>query len=252
MKPGAPQPRTLTAVIGAMREEVELLEAALERPLAERQGPYEWSRGLLEGQEVLIARCGIGKVNAAALTQALLARGANRVLFTGVAGAVDPTLAVGDVVIGADAVQHDVDVTELGYAPGEVPGSGTIFPADPLLVSAAAAAARSVVTSEVRVGRIASGDAFVARSDSASRIRNLFGAAATEMEGAAVAQLCHLWGAPFVIVRVISDNADRSANVDFRAFTEEAAVSAASVTRELLKRLGATTLGPAAERTLTS
>src|SRR5690606_32932508 len=134
--PVAPPMNSLApvAVVGAMAEEVQRLRAALEGGLAQRAGPYEVTRGRIEGVDVLLAECGIGKVNAAALTQYLLSMGAGSVIFTGVAGALDPQLCVGDVVIGSEAVQHDVDVTALGYAPGEVPGSGTTFVADPRLV----------------------------------------------------------------------------------------------------------------------
>src|SRR5690606_7987617 len=105
---------------------------------------FRISRGHIEGVEVFVARCGIGKVNAAALTQYLLTLGVRSVVFTGVAGALDPALRVGDLVIGEEAVQHDVDVTALEYAPGEVPGSGTVFEADARLVRLAREAAETL------------------------------------------------------------------------------------------------------------
>ncbi len=229
----------LTAVVGAMSEEVERLSEALLQPSWETSGPYRWQRGRLEGQAVLLAECGIGKVNAAGLTQALLAAGAQQVIFTGVAGALDPKLRPGDVVISSDAVQHDVDVTKLGYKLGEVPGSGLAWPADPELVVAAQRSAADLTDVTVVVGRIASGDTFVAGAAEAALIRERFGAACAEMEGAAVAQLCHAWGVPFVIVRSISDSADHGAELDFRAFTELAARNAELVVRGLLRRSGA-------------
>ncbi len=188
---------------------------------------------------MLLAECGIGKVNAAALTQALLTAGAGRVVFTGVAGAIDPRLRVGDVVISVDAVQHDVDVTGLGYAPGEVPGSGRVWVADPALREAAAAAARELDGVRVVEGRVASGDIFVSDPALVERLQFEFGAACAEMEGAAVAQVCAKWGVPFVIVRSISDSADHSAQVDFGAFTSVAARRSEAVVRGLLRRLAA-------------
>lgn len=225
------------AVVGAMAEEVQRLRAALEGGLAQRAGPYEVTRGRIEGVDVLLAECGIGKVNAAALTQYLLSMGAGSVIFTGVAGALDPQLCVGDVVIGSEAVQHDVDVTALGYAPGEVPGSGTTFVADPRLVRLATEAGGTLEGVRTVVGRVASGDVFVAGEDASSRIRELFAASCAEMEGAACAQVCAAWGTPFVIVRSISDTADHQANVDFRAFTALAAERAEALVREMLRRL---------------
>lgn len=223
--------------MGAMPQEVQRLEAALQRPVTEVSGPFRWLRGQLEGHQVILAECGIGKVNAAALTQALLGAGAKRLVFTGVAGGIDPELKVGDVVISSDAVQHDVDVTGLGYEPGEVPGSGVNWQADAQLVQAAAAAAGELEV-RVLVGRVASGDTFVASAELTQRLRRDFGAACAEMEGAAVAQICHRWGAPFVIIRSISDSADHAAQTDFRAFTEVAAANADTVVRGLLRRLG--------------
>lgn len=229
-------PSTLTAVVGAMREEVERLEATLLDTVMRSAGPFAWLEGRLEGHRVLLAECGIGKVNAAALTQALLSAGATRLLFTGVAGAVHPDLRVGDVVISSDAVQHDVDVTGLGYQPGEVPGVGKVWHAAPELVEAARAAAAELDL-RVMVGRVASGDTFVADVAATRRLSERFDALCTEMEGAAVAQVCHRWRVPFVIVRSISDSADHSANVDFRAFTQVAAATADRVVRGTLKRL---------------
>lgn len=220
-----------------MPEEVARLRAGLVAPSAEGAGPFGWERGTLEGVSVLLAECGIGKVNAAALTQSLLAAGAERVVFTGVAGGVDPGLAIGDVVVSVDAVQHDVDVTGLGYALGEVPGAGAVWSADPALRLAAVAAAGELEGVRVVEGRVASGDLFVASSLHASRLREAFGAACAEMEGAAVAQVCARWGVPFVIVRSVSDTADHAAHVDFRAFTALAAERAEAVVRGLLRRL---------------
>lgn len=220
-----------------MREEVERLEASLEAARPGGQGPFKWLAGSLEGHAVLLAECGIGKVNAAALTQALLSAGATRLVFTGVAGAVDPSLQVGDIVISSDALQHDVDVTGLGYELGEVPGSGRVWQADEGLVALAAEAAADLPGVTAVVGRVASGDTFVASAEATARLARDFAATCTEMEGAAVAQVCSRWEAPFVIVRSISDRADHAAQVDFRAFTLRAAVNAEKVVRGLLRRL---------------
>ncbi len=220
-----------------MAEEVARLRAGLAGTAAARSGPFAWESGSLEGVPVLLAECGIGKVNAAALTQALLAAGAARVVFTGVAGAVADSLRIGDVVVSSDAVQHDVDVTGLGYEPGEVPGVGKAWEADPALRSAAVVAARALEGVRVFEGRVASGDAFVSDPARVWQLRQTFGAACAEMEGAAVAQVCARWGVPFVIVRSISDTADHSAGVDFRAFTLVAAERAENVVRGLLRRL---------------
>lgn len=226
------------AIVGAMREETEPLRAAAVGAVAERVGPFTLHRARLDDVPVLLATCGIGKVQAAALTQALLDRGAAAVLFTGVAGGVDPTLRVGDLVVAADALQHDVDVTALGYALGQVPGYDAVrWVADADLRDRVEAAARTVAAAEgvrVVVGTVASGDRFVADPEGVARLRSAFGAACAEMEGAAVAQVCAAWGVPWAIVRSISDTADHAANVDFRAFTKVAAARAVAVVRAVL------------------
>jgi adenosylhomocysteine nucleosidase len=228
------------AVIGAMEEEVAPLRAAAVDAVEEGAGPYRWHRGTLDGVPVLLAACGIGKVNAAALTQALLGRGAGAVMFTGVAGGVDPGLRVGDLVVAHDALQHDVDVTPLGYEAGQVPGEPPVWAADPDLRDLVVSAAAEVAEAEgvhVIVGRVASGDAFVADPRRVADLRRRFAASCAEMEGAAVAQVCARWGVPWAIVRSVSDTADHDASVDFRAFTEVAARRAVAVVRAALRRL---------------
>lgn len=226
-----------SALVGAMEEELEALLAAVERPRRLRLGPFAVTAGALDARPVVLAHCGIGKVNAAALTQALLTHGAARLIFTGVAGAVQPGLRVGDLVVSTDAVQHDVDVTALGYEPGRVPGEPLNWPADPELRRLALEAGGELEGVHVVEGRIASGDQFVADPARVRALRERFGAACAEMEGAAVAQVCARWGVPFVIIRSISDSADKSAHVDFRSFTPLAAARAKRLVRGILRRL---------------
>ncbi len=228
-----------TAVIAAMPEELAGLRAVATGSAPVAAGPFEVTAARLEGVSVLLAECGIGKVNAAALTQALLGAGARRVIMTGVAGGVDPALRVGDIVVSVDAVQHDVDVRALGYEPGQVPGESLAWVADEALHAFALAAAGEVAANAgVRVvaGRIASGDQFVADAAHVAVLREQFGAACAEMEGAAVAQVCARWGVPWVIVRSVSDTADHDAEVDFRAFTRSAADRSVAVVRGTLRR----------------
>lgn len=226
------------AIVGAMPEEVATLLPSLGGRRTERRGGFEVHRGDLLGRPILMAVCGVGKVNAASLLQQLLNDGARGLLFTGVAGAVDPSLRVGDVVVSHDAVQHDVDVTPLGYAPGQVPGEPAVWPADPVLRDVALEAARATAgEGRIIAGRIASGDAFVADAKRTAALAADFGASCAEMEGAAAAQVCARWNVPWVVVRSISDAADHEASVDFRAFTDLAAARAEGVVRGVLERL---------------
>ena len=229
-----------------MAEEVERLRAGLQDAVTVLDAPFTVQSGTLAGVSVLLAECGVGKVNAAALTQYLVSRGARSCVFSGVAGATAEDLSVGDVVIGDTAVQHDVDVTALGYAPGTVPGSPPEWQADDELVAIASGVARTTAargeangspTFRVLVGTVATGDQFISSPDKAAALRDVYDAACAEMEGAACAQVCAAWGVPFVIVRSISDNANHTATVDFRAFTRLAAERADRIVTGILEAL---------------
>lgn len=227
----------VTGIIGAMPEELAALLEPLRDATRSQEGAFTLFYGRLEGHPVIVAQCGIGKVNAAALTALLILRGATRLIFTGVAGAVDPGLKVGDLVISRDAVQHDLDVTGLGYPPAQVPGEAFSWPADAQLQSLALAAAQTVQGVSVVLGRIASGDQFITDAARVRWLREALQAACVEMEGAAMAQVCAKWGVPFVIIRSISDTADHRAGIDFRTFTPLAAERAKQVVLKILRRL---------------
>ena len=225
-----------------MAEELEQLLAALLEQKTLQRGAYTLHAGTLQGKPVLVAQCGVGKVNAAALAQTLVLEGVSHVIFTGVAGGVAPGLKVGDIVVSRDALQHDADVRALGYALGEVPGEPLSWPADRALQEAALAAAGALpeVTAgevEVVLGRVLSGDQFIADRNKVAFLFSTFDGACAEMEGAAVAQVCSRAGVPFVIVRSISDSADGGAEIDFRTFTPLAARRAKAVVLGMLGRL---------------
>jgi adenosylhomocysteine nucleosidase len=222
-----------------MQEEVELLLAELEGPQLLEYPGVSLHRGKLDGVEVLLTVGGIGKVNAAMTTTYLMVAGASQVVFTGVAGGVHPELKVGDIVISTDCLQHDVDVTALGYPLGEIPGETLSWQANAALMQLAAEAAHEVEGVTVMQGRIASGDVFVASPEQALALWQSFGAACAEMEGAAVAQVCSKHGVPFVVIRSVSDTADGGANVDYREFMPRVARHAKQVVRGMTKRMAA-------------
>lgn len=231
-----PQPAPI-GIIGAMPEEIELLTAELvERETRDWMG-FTFYSGRLDGQAVVVTQCGIGKVNAALCSAALLSQGVSRVIFTGVAGGLHPDLRVGDMVVSTDCVQHDVDVTALGYAVGLIPGERPTWDADPALRDLALQAAATLQDVRAVEGRVASGDQFVASREKGAWLRDTFGAACAEMEGAAVAQACAKWGVPFVVIRSMSDTADGGANLDYPSFMPLVARRAKAVVREMLRRM---------------
>lgn len=222
---------TKVGIIGAMDSEVESLKARVENAKVTELSGMEFCEGAIEGVSVVVVKCGVGKVHAAMCAQTLACCfGVTHVINTGVAGALGEVLEVGDIVVSTDAVEHDMDVTPLGYAAGEHPDLKLVaFEADAALRAAALGAANSLEGVNAYEGRVCSGDQFIAGADDKARITSTFGGMCCEMEGASIAHVCHNNGIPFVVVRAISDKADGSANVSYPEFEKAAAAHCASV-----------------------
>ena len=157
---------------------------------------------------------------------------------TGIAGSLSPELDIADLVISQDAMYHDFDCTEFGYPYGQVPRMDTLtFPADEAMMAWAFAAAEAVNPGHAKIGRVASGDQFIASKERKDFIIEKTRALCTEMEGAAIAQTAYRNGVPFVILRAISDKADNSAQMDYPTFESMAAHHCAQVTRTMAKTL---------------
>ena len=219
-------------IIGAMEQEVETLLGLLEGKNTTIHAGTAFHAGKLDGCDVVIVQCGIGKVNAALCVQMLCDfYEVTHLVNTGIAGSLDAALDIGDLVISEDAMYHDVDVTNFGYVPGQMAGMPASFQADSTLVKAAYAAAEAVNPGHTRMGRVASGDQFVCDQGLKDKIIAVTGASCTEMEGAAIAQAAYRNGVPFVIIRAISDKADNSADMDYPTFERIAAHRCAAVTR---------------------
>ena len=229
-------------VIGAMDSEVRQLRARVEGARVREVAGMEFVEGAIEGVEVVVARCGVGKVNAAMCATALTTQlGVTHVINTGVAGSLDGRIDVGDIVVSTDAVEHDMDVTALGYRPGEHPDLHLVaFKADASLREAVTrAAAEAAADVHVFEGRVCSGDQFIGSVAAKARITETFGSMCCEMEGAAIAHVCRLAGVPFVVVRAISDKADDSGNVDYPTFEKAAAEHCARLVLAALPMIGA-------------
>lgn len=226
-------------IIGAMTEEIELLEKNMTGAEARTKTGISFVCGTLFGKPVVVCKSGVGKVNAAVTTQILIDTfEAEAVIFTGVAGALDPELEVGDIVVSVDCVQHDMDVTALGYPKGTIPFQETsVFTADPELKHLAFEAGLKLFQGRAKLGRVLSGDQFIADKKVVAGLREELSGACTEMEGAAVAQVCSMNGIPFVVVRSMSDKADGSAHVSFAEFTVLAAGNSYKIVEEMIKSL---------------
>ena len=236
MKDNAGKP-AVTGIIGAMPDEVASLTAAARVERRETVAGMEFHIGALGDREVVIAQCGMGKVNAALCAHTMIRLfGAAEIINTGVAGSLDNTLDIGDFVVSTEALQHDFDVSPIGFRKAEIPYTGlAAFPAAPELRARAAAAVREAAPGQkVLEGRICSGDQFIASAEQKRRIVSDFGGLCCEMEGAAIAQACYLNGVPFVIVRAISDKADDSEEVSFEVFAKTAAERCAAAVKRML------------------
>ena len=230
---------TKLGIIGAMEIEVAILKSKLENARVTKIGPMEFFEGTLAGCDVVVVMCGVGKVHAAMCTQVLCSHfGVTHIVNTGVAGSLDAQLDICDVLVSTDAVQHDMDVTHLGYDVGKVPGlDTTAFPADEKLMKLAFDASEAIRPGHTRLGRVATGDQFVCSDEQKAKIIANTNACCTEMEGAAIAQTAYVNRVPFVILRAISDKADGSAELDYPTFEKIAAANCAAVTEALAKKL---------------
>jgi adenosylhomocysteine nucleosidase len=227
-------------IIGAMDVEIELLKSDLELEGTTSKARMEFYEGELSEEEVVLVKSGIGKVNAALCAQILIDNfEVDKVIFTGVAGAVREGLDVGDIVISLDTIQHDLDACSLGYKLGEIPEMDKIrFKADEELVELAKEAGEKVMTAEdikVVTGRVLSGDQFIADAEKVKWLYDSFAGDCAEMEGAAVGQACFLNDTPFVIIRSMSDKADGSADIDYPTFMEAAAHRSYQIVEEMVK-----------------
>jgi len=211
-------------IIGAMVEEIELLHQNVKNVQQSTIAGVTYYEGTFHGQAIIYCKSGVGKVNAAICTQVLLSMDVDCVWFTGVAGALDPRLNVGDIVISSSALQHDMDVTALGYAKGVIPFQEVSdFVADESLVKLAVQASEALFQNRTVVGRVVSGDQFIASVDKVKELHEVFGGACAEMEGSSVAQVCYANSIPFIIIRSMSDKADGSADISYTDFVVEAA-----------------------------
>jgi adenosylhomocysteine nucleosidase len=245
-----------TAVLGAFADETVLLKQQLSNRKDYSFEGISFFTGKLNNRPVVLADTGIGKVNAAMTTTLLITKfEPDEVIFTGIAGAINPELRPGDIVIAEKIAQHDYGlVTDAGFEtqatanPAGAPNP-LFFTADKKLLDEAAAASRKISLNQVETteglhqpkiitGVVVTGDSFIASQKRSKRLRESLSADAVEMEGAAVAQVCYLQNIPCIVIRSISDKANETAVVDVERFMAVAAGNSATLVAEMVRQLG--------------
>ncbi|GEL06789.1 5'-methylthioadenosine/S-adenosylhomocysteine nucleosidase [Salisediminibacterium halotolerans] len=225
-------------VIGAMEEEVEMLREKMDKLDRAVIAGCEFHLGKLEGVEVILAKSGIGKVNAAISTTLMnQLYHPDYIINTGSAGGLNPELEVGDVVVSTEVRYNDVDATVFGYEYGQVPRMPAFYPPDERLISIAAESAEAAGIPAAK-GLIISGDSFMSNHDRVEQLKKTFNKPyCAEMEAGAIAHVCHQFQCPFVVIRSLSDIAGRDAKMSYDEFLEDASVNSANMVLIMLEEL---------------
>ena len=228
----------MIGIIGAMQIEVDALCAKMTDKSKETLSGIDFYVGKLCGREVVIAKCGIGKVFAAICAQTMIIKfNVEIIINTGVAGSLDSRLGIKDLAVSLACVEHDMDTSPLGDPVGLISGINIVeIPTDKELCEMVLSAAGKLGVNVV-AGVIATGDQFIGDPKKKRQIADTFSAVACEMEGGAVAHVAYVNSVRCVIIRSISDNADGSAEIDYPEFTKAAAAVSTAVTIALVESL---------------
>ena len=228
----------MIGIIGAMDVEVENLKAKIENKKIESFSGIEFVSGKMFGKDVVVAKCGIGKVFASICAEAMILKyEPDYIINTGVAGTLTCELSIGDVAISENLCQHDMDTSPIGDPKGLLSGINIInIPADEYLVNLA----ETVIKEQninCKKGIIASGDQFIASKEQKDFIVSEFNAIACEMEGASIGHVCYVNKVKFLVLRAISDSADNSSHMDYPTFLKMASENSTKVTMGLIERI---------------
>jgi len=227
----------VVGVMGAMPEEIEPILERLENVQKHEIADNIYYTALYGSIDLVIAYSKIGKVFSALTAATMIEKfGVQKMLFSGVAGAVNPELKIGDLIAATKLCQHDLDITAFGHPYGFVPEGKVFVEANPRLLEIASDVARKLGV-KLKQGVIATGDQFVASLERKSWIEQTFNADALEMEGASVAVVCDALNVPFFILRAISDAADMDAGFDFDTFLQSSAIKSAEFIFAMLDEL---------------
>lgn len=225
-------------IIGAMDIEVTALKEKLTNKEQVTVSGIDFFCGELRGKQVVVAKCGIGKVFAAICAQTMILRfGVTHVVNTGVAGTLTEKLGLLDVAIADGVVQHDMDTSPIGDPVGLISGiNKVVLPTSRALAALAERAAESIDKNTL-TGIVASGDQFISDPERKKFITDNFGAICCEMEGASIGHVCYVNGVECLIVRSISDSADGSAHMDYPQLVSHAAAQSQAIVEWIVENI---------------
>ena len=218
----------MIGIICAMQLEADGIIELTQNKTTETINKMTFTSGTINGKDVVIVVCSEGKVNAAmCATTLILKYNPNIVINSGVAGALSSKVSIGDIVIATSAVEHDMNITALGYRQGEVPvpeGKIMYFECDKKIADTFYEVCKFLPETRVEKGIIASGDIFVSDRSHRLKIADTFDALACEMEGASIGHVCYRCGVPYGIIRAISDDLNENKGMDFVKFCQLSAL----------------------------
>ena len=228
----------MIGIIGAMSVEVEGLKARLSNPKREIICGAEYVSGSLFGKDVVVAQCGVGKVFAAVCASTMILKyNVSAIINTGVAGTLSERVGILDFAISDSVVQHDMDTTAIGDAPGLISGINIVEISASKRLSALAAELAVKQGKRSATGVIASGDQFISNRDRKNYIRDTFSALACEMEGASIGHVCYLAGVDFVVIRCISDSATGDAEMEYPEMVSRAAEQSGALVLAMIEAM---------------
>lgn len=225
-------------IIVAMEEELESILDIMDNIEEKEIYGLTFKTGQIEKNKIIVVKCGVGKVNAARVTQILIDTfNVKCVINVGAAGALSPLLNIGDIVIGEKLIQHDFDITAFDHDKGYITGVGDYIYSDIELIEKFKKAANNLKEKDykIKTGIIATGDIFCTDIEMKNKIFSKFDADCVEMEGAAIAQVCYLDNIPFIVIRSISDSPNGNNEIDFDKFVELASKRCANILKEFFK-----------------
>lgn len=228
----------MIGIIGAMDIEVEKIKAFLTDVSSETISGVNFVRGKFCDKDIVVAKCGVGKVFAGLCAEAMILKyNPELIINVGVAGCLDESLKIGDIVIADSVCQHDMDTSPLGDPVGMLSDINIIkIPADKKACELFSECAKEL-SLPYSVGTIASGDQFVSSVDKKNYIIDNFGAKSCEMEGGAIGHVCYVNNVPFAVLRAMSDGADTCAKMDFPTFAKMAAENSTRVIKTFLSKI---------------